>query len=203
MNAAAGNMIIASRLAYVFSLLHLRSSDAMCVYVCESVRQEFEGLAIISCFGSVFLGGGCIFCIYKQLLIHQHLLTVLSRSGVNSMRVYGNGCVCVRSWAELLVCRVSLNMQSFHKTDLSRAVGGPNRFAQTSKWICNVKVYDALAPVWVCISVCMCVCVWARSNVHCISNFSDSMISLYLPHRSALQSSSVCSCAGLVTATSG
>lgn len=41
---------------------------------------------------------------------------------MNVNSVYGNVCVCVCD----LVCRASLNMQSFHKTDPSRVVGGPN-----------------------------------------------------------------------------
>lgn len=51
-------------------------------------------------------------------------LTVLSGRAVYVMGVYGTVRVCERVCG--LVCRASLNTQLFHKTDPSRAVGGPN-----------------------------------------------------------------------------
>lgn len=49
----------------------------VCVRLCLPARvfvcNTFKGVVMIGSVGSVFLGAGCIFCIYLQLLIHQHL----------------------------------------------------------------------------------------------------------------------------------
>lgn len=94
-------------------------------FVC--VSQEIEVMVMIVSFGSVFLGGGSIFCIYQQLLIHQHLFNCTEwEHCIHNECVWECVCVCLSSCTGLLVCRASLNTQLFHKTDPSRAVGGPN-----------------------------------------------------------------------------
>lgn len=84
---------------------------------------------MIGSFGSVFLGVRCIFCIYQQLLIHQHLFNCTEWE-----HCVHNECVWELALKRVceLVCRASLNTQSFHKIDPSSAVGGPNRFANNS-----------------------------------------------------------------------
>lgn len=90
----------------------------VCVHVCVCVciTHELQGVVMTGSVGSVFLGGGCVLCIYQQLLIHQHLFNCTE--WVQLCYVTG---VCASSYAG-----ASLNTQPFHKTDPSRAVGGPN-----------------------------------------------------------------------------
>ena len=53
---------------------YLMHAMQICMSMCVCIAHEFAGLVMIGSFWlCVFLGGGCIFCFYQQLLIHQHL----------------------------------------------------------------------------------------------------------------------------------
>lgn len=142
--------------------------------LCVSVRslKGWSWLVVLAlCFwgvdaSSVFISS------YSYISI---FLTVLSGSAVHVMSVYGSVCVFVR---RELVCRVSLNTQSFHKTDPSRAVGGPN--TDLLRWAKESVMWKFMA----CSPMCVCSCVY--KHVQTYSTVPFCMIKQYITHSLSL-----------------
>lgn len=121
--------------------LFCRSSKDYLKHACMQVHafvclsQEFKG-PLLLLFDSAFLGGGCNFCIYQQLVMHRLFFNCIEweQRGL-SVSVHGHGHV--------RACTASLNTR-FIRLTLQEQWADRTRSAQMSKFMCNVKVLGVL-----------------------------------------------------------
>lgn len=124
---------------FTVAIKMIRCMHCVRVFVC--VSQVLKGVMIGSSALCFWGGDGC------SVFIHSYSYISMFLTWVGALR---NEWMCVCE----LVCTASLNTQSFHKTDPSRAVGGPN--IDLLKWANEsvISKFMVCKSMWVCVCAC-------------------------------------------------